>query len=300
MSFSEQPPSKQWAALKFRGETLAEVWFKPEGEPYALTFRIPRQSFQIPGMGQRLTAENLLRAVGVAAEEVESWSHEGASDAGIDGPSPDLSAPLPQTAQDVTYLTVYVRLKPPQAAARDESSDPGIALAKWQDLEARWKAILGLEASMDTLRISMEGLRAEMDAASKAALSGEEKLHALAANVAQWNKGKSRVHHVVPRAREYIHRATWALGTPERKRLEEFFKEHNNRPDGPLPPVEEVQELLENVLKDRQVLSAHGMTVYQECKSVLGNVQAALMTLRRNAAANATRKRGASAKGKSF
>src|SRR5436309_16046554 len=71
--FSEQPPSEQWAALKYRGEKFAEVWFKPEGEPFALTFRIPQKSFQIPGMGQRITTENLLKAVAIATEEVESW-----------------------------------------------------------------------------------------------------------------------------------------------------------------------------------------------------------------------------------
>ena len=79
MNFSEQPPSKQWVALKYRGEIIAEVWFKPEGEPFALTFRIPQKSFQLPGMGQRLTTENLLKAVGLAAEDVESWRHEDAS-----------------------------------------------------------------------------------------------------------------------------------------------------------------------------------------------------------------------------
>src|SRR5436309_15704102 len=79
MNFSEQPPSKEWAALKLRGETLAEVWFKPEGEPLALLFRIPQNSFQIPGMGQRLTMENLLKAVAIAAEDVESLLHVGAS-----------------------------------------------------------------------------------------------------------------------------------------------------------------------------------------------------------------------------
>jgi hypothetical protein len=50
VGFWEQPPSKQWAALKFRGEPLAEVWFKPQGEPSALTFRIPQESFHLPGM----------------------------------------------------------------------------------------------------------------------------------------------------------------------------------------------------------------------------------------------------------
>ena len=83
MSFSEQPPSKEWAALKYKGERIAEVWFKPEGEPLALTFRIPQKSFQIPGMGQRLTTENLLKAVAIATEEVESLHHECASHSGM-------------------------------------------------------------------------------------------------------------------------------------------------------------------------------------------------------------------------
>src|ERR1700737_4379522 len=70
VNFSEQPPSKQWAALKFRGEKLAEVWFKPEAEPLALLFRIPQNSFQNSGMGPRLTTENLLKAVAIATDEV--------------------------------------------------------------------------------------------------------------------------------------------------------------------------------------------------------------------------------------
>src|SRR5260370_38148950 len=82
MNFSEQPPSKEWAALELGGEPLAEVWFKPEGEPLALLFRIPQSSFQIPGMGQRLTTENLLKAVAIATEDVESWRHGDVSHGG--------------------------------------------------------------------------------------------------------------------------------------------------------------------------------------------------------------------------
>src|SRR3954468_10450266 len=89
MNFSEQPPSKQWAALKYGGEKVAEVWFKPEGEPFAVTFRIPQSSFRIPGLGQRLTPENLLKAVGLAAEGVESWRHGGASPSGGNGLNPE-------------------------------------------------------------------------------------------------------------------------------------------------------------------------------------------------------------------
>jgi len=172
--------------------------------------------------------------------------------------------------------------------------------AKWQDLEARWNALLVLEASIDTLRMRMEGLRAEMDTASKRTLSPDEKVHALNSDVAQWNKAKSRVHYALPKAKEFIHRATWVLGTPERKKLEEIYKDHI-QPQIACPQIDKVPEQLENLLKDRQVLSAHGVTVYQECQSVTTELQGALRTLQGNAAANAQKKRAATGgKGKLF
>src|SRR5213080_4566977 len=113
----------------------------------------------------------------------------------------------------------------------------------------------------------METLRAEMEAAASRALTPDEKVHALNADVAQWNKAKSRVHFALPKAREFIHRSTWAAGTPDRKMLEEGFKNHI-RPRVPFPQVDQVVGQLENLLKDRQVLSSHGASVYQECKSI--------------------------------
>jgi hypothetical protein len=299
VNFSEQPPSKQWAALKYRGEKFAEVWFKPEGEPFALTFRIPQGSFQIPGMGQLLTTENLLKTVGIATEEAESWRHEGASHSGTNESNSELGHPLPPPPQDVPHLNLYVRLKPPpQAMTSKESAEPEVPEAKWQDLIARWEAILGLEASIDTLRISMESLRAEMESSSRRTLTMEEKVHALNADVAQWNKAKSRVVYALPKVREFIHRSTWATGTPERKKLEELIKNHI-RPRISFPGMDKVAEQLENLLKDRQVLSSHGMSVYQDCKSISADIQGTLRMLQSNAAANASKKRGA-AKGKMF
>jgi hypothetical protein len=62
-----------------------------------------------------------------------------------------------------------------------------------------------------------------------------------------------------------------------------------------------LSDQLENLLKDRQVLAAHGVTVYQECRTVTTGIQGALRTLQRNAAANADRKRRAGRpKGKFF
>jgi hypothetical protein len=146
----------------------------------------------------------------------------------------------------------------------------------------------------------MEGLRGEMESSSKKMLTMDEKVHALNADVAQWTKAKTRVHHSLPKAKEFIHRAIWTMGTPERKKLEELFK-NPTRPDIPLPQLVKLQEQLENLLKDRQVLAAQGVTVYQECQSVLADIQGALRTLLSNAAANARKKLGAArAKGKFF
>jgi hypothetical protein len=291
VNFSEQPPSEQWATLKYRGERLAEVWFKPEGEPFALTFRVPRETFQIPGMGQRLTTGNLLKAVGIATEEVESWRHGGASHSGMDGANPEFGQPLPPPPQDVTHLSIYVSLKPPpRGVAPAESGEPEVPSAKWRALEGRWKAILASEAAIDHLRLRMEAVHAEMEASLSRALTTEEKTHALNADVAQWTKAKSRAHHGLPKAREFIHRATWATGTPERKRLAELFK-HDVRPDIPLPQMDKVAEELERLLKVRQVLAAQGATVYQQSKRIAADVQGALRTLQGNAAANALRKR---------
>jgi hypothetical protein len=139
-----------------------------------------------------------------------------------------------------------------------------------------------------------------METASKRALTADEKVHALNADVAQWNKAKSRVLYALPKAREFIHRATWALGTPERKQLGELVKSHI-QPRVPFPQMDQVQEQLENLLKDRQVLSAHGVTIYQECKSVSEDVQGALRALQSGAAANARKDLGATRKkGKFF
>jgi hypothetical protein len=296
MSFSEQPPSKQWAALKYRGEIIAEVWFKPEGEPFGLTFRIPQKSFQIPGMGQLLTAENLLKSVAIAADEVESCRLEGVSHSGMDGSDPELRHALPPPAQDAAHLTICIRLKPPpQAVAPKENGQQEIPLEKWQILEGRWNAILGLEATIDGLRQRMESLRTEMEAASRKTLTADEKVHALNADVIQWNKAKSRVHYALPKVKEFIHRATWVLGTPERKKLEELFKDHNQS-QVLLPELEKVPEQLEHLLKDRQILSAHGVAVCQECQGISADIQGALRTLQSNAAANIRKNLAASRK----
>jgi uncharacterized protein YoxC len=172
------------------------------------------------------------------------------------------------------------------------SSEQEVPPEKWQTLEALWKTILGLEASIETLRLSVDGLRAEMETVFKKSLVVEEKVHALQADVAQWNKAKGRIHYAVPKAREFIHRATWASGVPERKRLEELFRSHIE-PRVPLPQMDEVREQLEHLQKDRQVLFAQGNSVSQECRGILAEVQRALGTLQRNAADIARKKRSA-------
>jgi hypothetical protein len=296
VNFSEQPPSEQWVALKYRGEKFAEVWFKPEGEPFALTFRIPQKSFQIPGMVQLITTENLLKAVAIATEEVESWRFGGVCHPGMNGSNPELRHPLPPPPEDVADLNVVVSLKPPcQVVASGESCEPEIPLEKSQDLEARWNAILGAEAAIDQLRLRVEGAHAEMEAASQRMLTMDEKVHSSNADVLNWNKAKGRARYALPKAKEFIHRATWAIGTPERKKLAELFKD-GLRPDIPVPNMDQLPEELAKLLKLRQVLSGQGGTVYQECKSITAEIQGALRTLLSNAAANAKKKRAAAHK----
>jgi hypothetical protein len=279
--------------LKYRGERFAEVCLDSEGEPFALTFRIPRESFHLPGMGQLLTVENLLKAVGRSAGEVESWRHEGACHT-------EPGQPLPAPPNDVTHLNLHVNLKQPSANATTaaDASAAEIPEEKWQDLESRWKAILGLEASIDTLRIGMESLRSEMESSSNKMLTPDEKVHALNADVAQWNKAKGRVVYSLPKLREFVHRATWLAGAPERKELEELIETHV-RQRAAFPGMDQLLERLESLLKDRQVLSAIGVSVQQECKGVAAEVQRALRTVQGNAAAIAAKKRGA-ARGKSY
>src|SRR5260370_21545096 len=136
VNFSEQPPSKQWAALNYKGVKIAEVWFKPKGEPFVVTFRIPKESFQIPGMREQLTLENLLKAVAIVPEEVESWRHEDVSHSGMHGSNPLFRNTLPPPPQHVTHLEFYVCLKPPPAPVRHKQTRAlDIPSAKRHNLE---------------------------------------------------------------------------------------------------------------------------------------------------------------------
>lgn len=301
MNFSELSPSKQWAALRFRGEKFAEVWIKPDGDPRALTFRISQASFQLPGLAPHLTAENLLKAVAVAPGEVESWRHGAVSHDGPDPSSPELKKRLPAPPPAVAHLEISVRLKPPAPAADGAESDQATTAAlRWQEIEMRWKNLLGLEASLDILRKNVATARAEMEASSRRGLTTEEKLNALQADIVQWNRAKTRVHYALPKANEFIHRAVWAQGTPERKRMDEFFK-NSAGSSVPLPELDKVLEELEVLRKDCQILTGQGTTVYQECKNISAEMQGTLRTLLANSASRALKKRGATGpKGRSF
>jgi hypothetical protein len=299
VNFSEQMPSKQWAVLTFRGERIAEVWFKPEGEPMGLVFRIPQSSFQIDAVAQRLTAETLLKSVGIEPDDVESWLYGSESDSGVE--NSELQGPLPAPPSEASWLEVRVRLKTAsEEPAPEGNHQPEFDTAKWYELEARWKTILGLEAAVEVSRKSMEDLRAQLDYESKRNLTAEDKVHALSADVTLWNKAKNRAHFTLPKVSDFIHRATWASTTPERKKLGEIFK-NPLEDQTALPPLEQVDQELEVLRKDRQIMSQQGVTVCQECKSVLADVQGCVRRLQVNAAVRASKKRGGTgAKGKSL
>jgi len=377
VNFAAQPTSKQWAALKYRGERFAEVWFKPEGEPAGLIFRIPRESFQIPGMDRQLTIGNLLKAIGLAPEDVESWRQGDRCHAGMAGANPEFRNVLLPPPADIPHWQIHVLVKqatpapaesalegegtpssplapggrgvggegvacasvspspqplspegrgalqgspspqplspeergadhdtpspqpsaPAEAAAPETVPDAEIPAGMWEDLDSRWKSILSLEASIDTLRGSMESLRAETEGALKKTLNMEEKLHAGRADLTHWTKEKKRAQDALPKLRDALHRSVWAVGAPERKRLEALYEDHI-QPRVPFPRMAEVLKELEALQKTRQVLYSHGQTVYQETRAIVGSVHTALRTLQSNAAANAKKKREAASGGK--
>lgn len=279
------PPSKQWASLKFRGVRFADVWIKPEGNPFALAFRIPQESFQLSGVGQHLTLANLLTAVGLHPEEVEYWRvNDELQNADL-----DLHQVLSSPPQELRHLDLHVRIKQPVQ----------ISPSRWQDLETRWRAILNSESAMETLRMSMESLINEIESLSKKPLSMEEKTYAPRADVAVWNKAKSRVHNALPKMKDFVHRAVWAMGAPERKRLEELYNNYI-RSQIPFPGVDEVMKELEELRKDRQVLTGHGKTIYQECKGIATELHSAMRTLHVNAVNAQKKKEAANAKGRRF
>jgi hypothetical protein len=266
---------------------------KPEGNPFALTFRIPHTSFHLPGLGPRLTVENLIKAVGLAPDEVESWRTDGS-------PTPALREPLPLPPHDAFFRQIDIQVKPPQAASESsplqtESPTQEVPEATWEFLEERWKLILGVEASMDSLRTSMEIMRSEMETAARRTLPLEVKVNALSADVSQWTKAKSRIHYAVPKLREFIHRATWASAAAERKKLEEFFENHVQQ-RVPSPQIEEMMAKFEGLLKERNVLYSQGMSAYQECKSITAECEGTLRRLQSNSAANAKRKKSGDSK----
>jgi hypothetical protein len=104
MNFAELPPSKQWAGLNYKGDKVGEVWLKPQGDPFAVTFRIPQTTFQTPGLVRALTVANLLKTMGIAAEEVESWRYGEFSHSGVGGPDSEFKNLLPPPPAGFSHL----------------------------------------------------------------------------------------------------------------------------------------------------------------------------------------------------
>jgi uncharacterized protein YoxC len=173
-----------------------------------------------------------------------------------------------------------------------DSSDQTISPDVWQTHLSRWRTILGIEATIETMRLTMEGVRSEMESAYRKQLNVEEKVHALQSDVANWNKAKNRIHYTLPKVRDYIHRATWSPGIPERKKMDAIVKNHIE-PQIPFPEMDQISDQIDFLQKDRQVLAMQGNTVYQECRGIMAEINRALSDLQRNAAARARANRDA-------
>jgi hypothetical protein len=290
---SEQVPSNEWTPLEHLWEDIADAWFKPDGDASTFMFRVPADRWATDNASPPLTVEALLDAAAIATDEVQSWRFGDTAEAAESWTNSGVTHTLPPPAPGATYLTVYVHMKPQAPpAVLDESADGDVPPEKWQALEATWRAILGLEATIDALRLGMGGLGSEMETAFKRSMTVEEKVNALQSDIAQWNKGKSRVHYALPKLREFIHRATWASAAPERKRLEELIQQYIE-PRIEFAELDVTREQLGHLQKDRQVLLAQGNAVNQECRGILAEIQRAFSTLQRNAAERARKQKDA-------
>jgi hypothetical protein len=118
-------------------------------------------------------------------------------------------------------------------------------------------------------------------------------------DVTAWSKAKARIQFAMPKAKDFIHRATWATGSPERKQLGDIFRDET-RPRLTNTQAIRLLDRLENLLKDRQVLFSLGVSVTQDCERVNTDVQRALTTLRSNAEAKAREARNAARAGGKF
>lgn len=279
-------PATEWVTLEHRGEHVAEAWFMPDGGRSTVVFLVPRTRLE----ADPVSLETLLDVANVLPGEVESWRLGDGSASGTGGADPGLGQPLPPPPDDDDQLTVYVTLKPAPPATDADVAD--LPPEGWQALEVLWKTILGLEAGIDAARLSVDGLRNEMDSAFRRQLGVDEKVNALQADVSNWTKAKSRLHHAIPKAREFVHRATWALAVPERKALDEVVRNHVV-PRVPFAGLGRVRGQLEHLQKDRQLLLAQGNAVNQDCRGVLDETNRALRALQRNAADRARQKRSA-------
>jgi len=298
---SEWLPADKWVALSHRGEDVAEAMLSSDGGSFVLSFQVPRDRLDGADGSPPLSIEDLLAAAAVSTDEVERWDFGDASPPGAAQTLNEEDEAEPGGSPDATSVTLTVRLKPlvPRTASH-EVMVGDVPPEKWQALDACWKTILGLEASIDTLRLSLDGLRAEMENAFKKTLGADEKLNALQADVIQWNKAKSRVHFAVPKVREFVHRATWAVAAAERKRIGDLIKSHVE-PRIPFPDMDKEREQMEHLQKERQLMFAQGNAVGLEGRGLLAEIQRALSTLQRNAADKARAKRSAGKeKGKYF
>jgi len=134
---------------------------------------------------------------------------------------------------------------------------------------------LDLEASVDALRSGLERSYAELEASLKVTLTPEEERHAPAGDMSEWTKAKSRVQDSLPKAKDFIHRARCAHRTPERTKLDEFFR----NAVGASILVPRMEQVLEVLRKSLGALCAQGVAISSECESVSTDVQRAFWKL---------------------
>ena len=117
--FSQRPPSAQWEPVLLLQQPAVTgwVWFKPINFPQGLILLLPEQiDRNDPRIQPQLTVRRLTFALGIAGEQVLSWSVNGMHFEGQHGQNPLLDHPLPPGVAGVDP-GIYVSLQPVQLTA---------------------------------------------------------------------------------------------------------------------------------------------------------------------------------------
>ena len=282
MDFSKRAPSTKWTTLTYEGAVVAQVWFKPEGNPVGLQFLMPTRAFQLPDLENHLTMANLLKTVQIELKEIQSWTCSGIVHEGMNGTNPDFNKRIGPSSNSSDPVPIDVLLNSGHASE--------ITPEQWNDLASRWDKIALLESEISRIRTEAERLCAKLDSLWNTTLTLEDK-YASRLDIAKWEEAKKRIPHLRPELIGFL--KSWnsiaAASIETKSRFVELIKTRNSS----FSQMEMSNALneLESIRKNRQVWISRGNDLCNLAQGVMSRAQVVLGQLKSSAKANFARKK---------